>query len=521
MAMSEKEKKKLMEDINDSIASEKANLLNDLQAKTEPEVMLNKVRQFRANLQKIFEENSLDQEKDMYQFVWEKIYEIGQMEVVVYRRDPSLFVREADKATKKVEDSLNICLIKNASNRDFSKNILRLANELNNLKFLIDMVCRFDLTADETVMKKVNETKMKIAFYEEKYSYLEKAIPKNTQKGNNQTPNAGSNQTPNGGNNKDSLVDIYIKNLTSSKQTLINNNPSEKAFIENTLVFLNTAKGMFKGEDLKNLLNSVRAELMNKCNYDIETNTFSNRRAQGAVVPVNNQMVPVNNLGNQNTNNSNQPNNGNQQGNNLTTKEKNRYIALASTIDEYLSDLRKNAANILNNKKIKGGYDAKSEEFGVLTDKLTGLYGMASNCSAPYDDIKDEFDKTVNYIKHRFGYVYKQKQQGRRRGIKGVVRLGLGVGGFIIGGHGIAQIIRGVLFYSKFGLLHAVGNPFLTPSLIVAAGITLLIAAASMGDKGFITRIHDWLKGKREDRRIERMEELEDQEDVNQRRRRR
>ena len=167
MALSEKEKNEIKSRIDNRIKNERIKLSEKISSKASSEEMFNMVRQFKKALQEDFE-RVYQQDNSMDNYFGEKIAEINFMEMIVYKIDPNLFIREADKLEKKVLNQMNICLNKLDNKKTIDKNLNQLMTEMYELKFFINLFKNTELMEIEIIKNKVSEVSDNIAEYDEK-----------------------------------------------------------------------------------------------------------------------------------------------------------------------------------------------------------------------------------------------------------------------------------------------------------------------------------------------------------------
>lgn len=285
---------------------------------------------------------------------------------------------------------------------------------------------------------------------------------------------------------------LYIKNLKDNKDKLAKGRPEVSKAIDKMIAYLNE-----ESVPLRERIDLIEKETLDFFKYDINNNKF-------------------NVSGNSKTGSSSGTSNGNDTNriNNLSTEEYNKYLALASGIDDYVGAIEAERANILN-AAIGGNsslYETYSRSLNPLISSLKDLSKEAANASREYDEITDDFNKIRDLIKDKFKYDYKKGVKSRRR-VVGVKRLTLGIGGVLIGAHGVSLIIGEILFYSKFGFV--LGAPtFIPPILLVTLGAVLLKKALSSKEKSvvktFLSKLSDKFKrGRRKVGNVEMDDENE------------
>ena len=171
MAISEKEKKELMNRIDKRLNNEKSNLFEKIGNKEDSSILFNMVRQFKKALQEDFEKIE-DIDEELNNFFAKKIDEIFFMEKIVYKLDPKIFVNEVDDIEKNVLNRYDICVRKSKSKKDIANNYILLNNEMANLKSFISMFENTDLMNNDIIRNKIVDSQMFIDEYEKKINDL-------------------------------------------------------------------------------------------------------------------------------------------------------------------------------------------------------------------------------------------------------------------------------------------------------------------------------------------------------------
>lgn len=477
MALSEKEKKEIKSRIDNRIKKERIRLSEIISSNASSENMFNMVRQFKKALQEDYEE-VYRKDNSMDGYFGEKIAEINRMEMIAYKIDPNLFIREADKLEKNVLNQMNICLNKLDNNKTVDKNLDQLKTEMNELKFFIDLFKNTELMKIEIIKNKVSEVSDNITKYNEEIKHIE----------NNFNKKSNSSEkgeiAVSGKINSLELLDKYLNNLKKSKDSIIKLYPNDSFFVEcveDAIYFMmNDLKSKYTTDDERlNSLKKIKDEFMNKFGYDIENNTIREPK---------NDTIVSNGVNGANGNNIDdndvvRPN--------ISREEFNRYMALASTIDDYVKDLEDEFPSILNNSE--GEYESNSEELSVCIEKLYGLAGVASKVSKPYDEINNDFRNVRTYLKSRFNYEYKAKNKNRSRIVEAAKRIGLGIVGLAVGAGGFSWLIWTITFYYGCGL---VIKPFVLPTMVSLLSLVMLNRAFSK-DKGMIRMLYEKIRDKK------------------------
>ena len=474
MALSEKEKNEIKSRIDNRIKNERIKLSEKISSKASSEEMFNMVRQFKKALQEDFE-RVYQQDNSMDNYFGEKIAEINFMEMIVYKIDPNLFIRDADKLEKKVLNQMNICLNKLDNKKTIDKNLNQLMTEMYELKFFINLFKNTELMEIEIIKNKVSEVSDNIAEYDEKIKYIENNFNKNSN-----SSKKGEIMVVSSKINSLDLLDKYLNNLKKIKDSIINYYPNDRFFVEGTIYFMeNDLKNKYNDDERLDVLKNIKENFMNKFGYDIENNIIkkSNNGMSGS--------YRVNSDANEN-NDIVKPN--------ISREEFNRYMALASTINDYIDDLYNDFSNILNSTE--GEYEANSEELYSCINRLRGLSEDARKVSRSYNEINDDFRNVRTYLKNRFNYEYKSKNRGRSRSVEAVKRIGLGIGGLAVGAYGFSWLIWIITIYCKCGFLFVGFKPLVIPTTISLLSIIMLNRAFSR-EKSMIRKLFEKIKDKK------------------------
>ena len=478
MALSEKEKNEIKSKIDNRIKNERIKLSEKISSKASSEEMFNMVRQFKKALQEDFE-RVYQQDNSMDNYFGEKIAEINFMEMIVYKIDPNLFIREADKLEKKVLNQMNICLNKLDNKKTIDKNLNQLMTEMYELKFFINLFKNIELMEIEIIKNKVSEVSDDIAEYDEKIKYIENNFNKNSN-----SSKKGEIMVVSGKINSLELLDNYLNNLKKIKDSIINYYPNDRFFVEGNIYFMdNDLKNKYNDDERLDVLKNIKENFMNKFGYDIENNIM--RRLKDDAI--------VSNRVNNNTNMNNIDDNDVIRSD-ISREEFNRYMALASTINDYIDDLYNDFSNILNSTE--GEYEANSEELYSCINRLRGLSEDARKVSRSYNEINDDFRNFRTYLKNRFNYEYKAKNKNRSRSVEAVKRIGLGIGGLAVGAYGFSWLIWIITIYCKCGFLFVGFKPLVIPTTISLLSIIMLNRAFSR-EKSMIRKLFEKIKDKK------------------------
>lgn len=477
MALSEKEKNEIKSRIDKRIKNERIKLSEKISSKASSEEMFNMVRQFKKVLQEDFE-RVYQQDNSMDNYFGEKIAEINFMEMIVYKIDPNLFIREADKLEKKVLNQMNICLNKLDNKKTIDKNLNQLMTEMYELKFFINLFKNTELMEIEIIKNKVSEVSDDIAEYDEKIKYIENNFNKNSN-----SSKKGEIMVVSSKINSLDLLDKYLDNLLKFKDNIIKLYPNDKFFVEGTIYFMeNDLKNKYNDDERLNSLKNIKEEFINRFGFDMENNTIknSNYGMSGS--------YRVNSDSNENNVDDDivRPN--------VSREEFNKYMALASTINDYIDDLYNEFSNILNSTE--GEYEANSEELYSCINRLRGLSEDARKVSRSYNEINDDFRNFRTYLKNRFNYEYKSKNRGRSRSVEAVKRIGLGIGGLAVGAYGFSWLIWIITIYCKCGFLFVGFKPLVIPTTISLLSIIMLNRAFSR-EKSMIRKLFEKIKDKK------------------------
>ena len=475
MAISEKEKKELMNRIDKRLNNEKSNLFEKIGNKEDSSILFNMVRQFKKALQEDFEKIE-DIDEELNNFFAKKIDEIFFMEKIVYKLDPKIFVNEVDDIEKNVLNRYDICVRKSKSKKDIANNYILLNNEMANLKSFISMFENIDLMNNDIIRNKIVDSQMFIDEYEKKINDLK---TNNIKVSSNKNELRIANDSSDLNNLK--RLSLYLTNLSSAKKSISNGDSKKELFVDGVLLLLKDLSSYVSNSDFSKKLDDVENDLLTKFGYDINNNVLIKNKAK---VSNGNDVV-------------NRDNNTR----NMSTEEYNRYIALASTIRDYIVGVEGERGTILNSI-IHGDsnlYEKNSKELSLYVNKLKILEKEATDVTRSFDDINNDFKNIRKEIKNKFGYEYKSGVKNRKRGVVNVKKLALGIGGFAIGAYGFSRLIKEALFFSKFGFLFGSFVPFVVPTLLSLISVVMLKRAFSKDEKGIIIKFFDKLRNKKDE----------------------
>ena len=469
MALSEKQKNEIKSRIDERISLEKKRLATMISSNGDPKVMLNMVRQFDEALKKEYF-NITNKDVSMTFYFGEKIKEINYMERIVYKLFPDLFISEVDRLEKNVLNKRDICLNKLKNKKNIDKNFKELKLAVNKLKFFLKL---FNIDDVEVIKNKINDAMTNITEYDKVIKDLEVSI--------NSSKNIG--MTASGKINSLDLLDKYLDNLRKFKDNIIKLYPNDEFFVEGTIYFMeNDLKNKYNDDERFNSLKNIKEEFINRFGFDMENNKIKNS---------NNGMsgsYRVDSDSNENNVDDDivRPN--------VSREEFNKYMALASTIDDYIDDLYNDFSNILNSTE--GNYKTNSDDLYSCLNKLRGLSEDARKVSRSYNEINDDFRNVRTYLKNRFNYEYKSKNRGRSRSVISVKRIGLLIGGLAVGASGFSWLIWVITLYCKCGFLFVGFKPLVIPTAISLLSLVMLNRAFSR-EKSMIRMLFEKIKDKK------------------------
>ena len=162
--------------------------------------------------------------------------------------------------------------------------------------------------------------------------------------------------------------------------------------------------------------------------------------------------------------------------------QKNKNMALYSTINSYLVDLEERQSNILNG--MDGEYTTNSDELIEYKKKIRELLKNIETNKISYNKAENQFDILQDEIKKRFNYSYKQEVKNRKRKIVSVRTLLLGPIGVAFGAYGISSILFELAHFFKYGIAYTSASIFSLPVLAtIISGVMLKCAFSSKNEK--------------------------------------